>query len=66
MKKLLRSKTDVKLCGVCAGMATYVGLDPTLVRLLWIVGTLCTGFFIGILIYFVCVFIIPIEDDIIE
>ena len=31
-KRLYRSKTDKKLCGVCAGVADYFGIDPTIVR----------------------------------
>ena len=34
-KRLYRSKTDKKLCGVCAGVADYFGIDPTIVRVIW-------------------------------
>ena len=35
--KLMRSQTDKKIAGVAGGMATYFGLDPTLVRVGWVV-----------------------------
>jgi phage shock protein C len=34
-KRLMRSATDVKIAGVCGGMADYFGMDPTVVRLIW-------------------------------
>jgi phage shock protein C len=35
-----RSKSDRKIAGVCGGLAKYFGMDPTLVRVLWVVLTL--------------------------
>ena len=59
-KKLYRSTTQVKISGVCGGIAEYFGIDVTIVRLLWALGTLM-NFFVGVVAYVVCVFIIP-ED----
>ena len=39
-KKLYKSATDKKIDGVCAGIAEYFNVDPTLVRLLWVLATL--------------------------
>ncbi len=39
-KRLMRSATDIKIAGVCAGFAEYFGWDPTLVRLAWVVLTI--------------------------
>jgi hypothetical protein len=36
-KRLMRSRVDRKIAGVAAGVAEYFGLDPTLVRVLWVV-----------------------------
>ena len=33
-KKLYRSTSDKKICGVCGGIAKYLGIDPTIVRLI--------------------------------
>ena len=49
-QKFRLNKADGKLMGVCAGLADYFGLDVTLVRILWVVGTLA-GAGVLILIY---------------
>ena len=59
-KKLYRSKKDQKLCGVCAGIAEYFSIDPTIVRLLFVLLALTTS---GILAYIICALIIPEETD---
>ena len=35
-KKLRKSKTEKKICGVCGGIAEYFNIDPTIVRLIWV------------------------------
>ena len=59
-KKLYRSKNDVKISGVGGGIAEYFGMDSNIVRLLWVLGTLM-NFFVGVVAYVACVFIVP-ED----
>lgn len=49
--RLKRSETDVKLAGVCSGLAEYFEVDSTPIRLLWVVATLCTGIVGGVLAY---------------
>ncbi len=39
--RLMRSLYDRKIAGVCAGLAAYVSVDPTLIRLIWLVCTVC-------------------------
>ncbi|WP_243049250.1 PspC domain-containing protein [Dyella sp. RRB7] len=56
-KRLHRSSTDRKIAGVCGGIADYLGWDPTLVRLLWILLTLAGGS--GILIYLILWVVMP-------
>ena len=51
MKKLYKSQTDKKLCGVCGGLAEYFNIDSTLVRLLWILFSLAGG--AGLLCYII-------------
>jgi phage shock protein C len=59
-KRLMRSSTDFKLAGVCGGIAEYLDVDPTLVRLLWAILTLIPGFVLGgILAYLVAWMIVP-------
>ncbi|WP_308618643.1 PspC domain-containing protein [uncultured Eubacterium sp.] len=58
-KKLYKSTTDRKLCGVCAGIASYLNIDPTVVRLLWALITFVGG--AGVIAYIVCALVIPDE-----
>ena len=60
-KKLTRSRTDKKLLGVCGGIAEYLSLDPTLVRIAFVVGVIGSGgpFVLG---YFALAFIMPKES----
>ena len=59
-KQLTRSRTDKKLFGVCGGIAEYLNLDPTLVRIAFVVGVIGSGgpFVLG---YFALAFIMPKE-----
>ncbi len=56
-KRLFRSTSNKMLCGVCAGVAEYFNIDPTLVRLGWVVFSLAAGG--GILAYIIAAIIIP-------
>lgn len=56
-KRLYRSNTDIKLAGVCAGIAEYFEIDPTLVRLGWILFVLMGGS--GILGYIIAWLVMP-------
>jgi len=58
-KKLYRSQTDRQLAGVCGGVAEYFKIDPTIIRLGWIVIVVLTGIFPGVIAYFVMAVIIP-------
>ncbi len=55
-RKLYKSRNRM-LCGVCAGIGEYFNLDPTVVRLLWIIFSVLGGS--GILAYIVAAIIIP-------
>lgn len=56
-KKLTRSNTNKMLAGVCGGIAEYINLDPTIVRLLWVLFGFMGG--AGILAYIIAAIIIP-------
>jgi phage shock protein PspC (stress-responsive transcriptional regulator) len=45
-RRLTRSK-DGKIAGVCEGIADYVGVDPTFIRLLWVILSVIPGVLIG-------------------
>lgn len=59
-KRLMRSSTDVKIAGVCAGFAEYFGWDPTLVRLGWVVITIFPMPFLGVVAYIVAWLVMPV------
>lgn len=56
-KRLYRSRENRVISGVCGGIAEYFDLDPTLVRLLWVLVTFFVG--VGIIGYIICIFVIP-------
>jgi len=58
IKRLYRSRKNRMLCGVCSGIAEYFGIDPTIVRLLWIVLTLLS-LGAGIIAYLIACVIVP-------
>ncbi len=58
-KKLYKSKSDKMLDGVCAGLANYINLDPTVVRVLWAIWGAMAG--LGILAYIICAIVMPRE-----
>ncbi len=58
-KRLYRSRSNRVLGGVCGGIGEYFGIDPTLIRLAWVLFTFVGGS--GILAYIICWIIIPEE-----
>lgn len=61
-KRLKRSTTDVWLGGVCGGIAEYFDIDPTLVRIGYVVLSLGSAAFPGLLIYLILWMIMPKEQ----
>ena len=59
MKRLYLSETDKKLAGVCGGIAEYFDIDPTLVRLIWVILTIFSAGFGGIIAYLIAMAVIP-------
>ncbi len=60
-KKLYRVPEGKFLAGVCTGLAQYLNVDVTVIRLIWAVATLFA--FAGLLAYIICIFIIPEKPD---
>ena len=56
-KRLYRSKKERMIAGVCGGIAEYLDTDPTIIRLLWVVGSFFWG--IGIIAYLAAWIIVP-------
>ncbi len=61
MKKLYKSRADKKLDGVCAGVAEYFDIDPTLIRLVWVLIALFAGS--GILLYIIAALVMPRKPE---
>ena len=58
-KKLYKSSSDKMLAGVLGGFAEYIGVDSTLVRLVYVLIALFSAGFPGILFYIICALVIP-------
>ena len=58
-KRLFKSSTDKKVCGVCGGIANYFDVDPTVIRLIWVIFTLVGGS--GLIAYIIAAIIMPDE-----
>ena len=56
-RKLYRSQTDRKVAGVCGGLAGYFNVDPTLIRVLFIVLAVCGG--AGLVLYLAMWIVVP-------
>ena len=59
-RRLYRSRNDRMVSGLCAGLGQYAGIDPTVVRLLFALGTIFL-FPAPLVIYFVMMLIVPEE-----
>lgn len=57
-KRLYRSNVDSMLCGVCGGIAEYFEVDPTLVRLAWVILS-CFSAGAGVIAYIIAAIVIP-------
>lgn len=61
MKRLYKDSSNKMICGVCSGIAQYLNVDPTIIRLVWVLTIIFAG--MGIFAYFVCAIIIPAGPD---
>ncbi len=58
-KRLCKSSTDKKIFGVCGGLAQFLGIDPTIVRLIWALLIFCAG--TGLLAYIIAALVLPYD-----
>jgi len=59
MKKLYRSATDKKIAGVCAGIAEYFNIDPTIIRIIFVI-LLLPGGLPGVVPYVLLWILVPV------
>ena len=58
-KKLYRSRDERIIWGICGGLGKYFDVDPTIIRILWVLTLFFAGW--GILAYIILRFVIPLE-----
>ena len=61
-KRLYKSSRNKKICGVCGGIAEYLNMDPTVVRLITAIIALAWGS--GIILYIIMAFVMPYDNEI--
>ncbi len=62
-KRIYRSKSNRLIGGVCGGIAEYLDIDVTLIRIAWVVLTLLTNIFVGTSAYILFLLFVPEEDE---
>ena len=60
MKRVYRVEEGKMICGVCGGIAEYFNIDPTLIRLAWVL--LCFMACSGVLSYIIAAIVIPTKS----
>lgn len=60
-KRLYRSRTNTMIGGVCAGLADYFNLDPTIMRLIFVLLALLGGH--GVLVYLILWLVVPLQPQ---
>ncbi|MBN2101053.1 PspC domain-containing protein [Candidatus Dojkabacteria bacterium] len=61
-KRIYRSESNRMIAGVCGGIGEYFDVDPTIVRIIWVLVVLFGGS--GILVYIILWIVIPTESDV--
>ncbi len=61
-KRLYKSSRNKKICGVCGGIAEYLNMDPTVIRLITAIIALARGS--GIILYIIMAFVMPYDNEI--
>ena len=60
-KKLYRSTDNRMIAGVCGGFAEYLNVDPTVVRIIYVLLSVLTAGFPGIVVYIIASFLMPVD-----
>lgn len=62
-KRLYRSRTDRVVGGVLGGLATYLDVDPTILRVGYVLATIALGFWSGVIFYIIAQVVVPEEPE---
>lgn len=60
-KKLYKSRKDKKICGVCGGLAKYLNVDSTLIRVILAILIICAG--VGLIAYLIAALVMSFDPD---
>jgi phage shock protein PspC (stress-responsive transcriptional regulator) len=63
LKKLYRSTSDKKISGIFGGLARYLNMDSSLLRILTVIVAIVTQVFTFLIVYLVCSIAVPVEGD---
>ena len=63
-RKLYKIEHGKKVAGVCAGIAKFLNIDVTIIRLAWVLFTLAVG--CGLIAYIIAALVMPNEEDVIQ
>lgn len=61
-KRLYRSEHNKRIAGVCGGIAEYLNIDPTVIRLAWVLLLFCAGG--GVFAYIIAALVMPTESEV--
>lgn len=62
-KRLYRSEKNKIFAGICGGLGEFFNVDPTALRLVWLLIVVFTGIFPGVIAYILAIFIIPLHPS---
>lgn len=60
-RTLRKSRSNRMIAGVVAGISEYLGIDPTIGRIVFVLVSVLSVAFPGILVYIICMFVMPEE-----
>lgn len=63
-RRLTRSNRNKMIAGVCGGLAEYLNMDPTVVRVLYVLLSILSVAFPGIIAYIVLMFLMPPPEEV--
>jgi len=63
-RRLTRSNRDKMIAGVCGGLAEYFNMDPTLMRVLYVLVSILSAAFPGVLAYIILMFLMPPPEEV--